>query len=264
MGVLRAGGLALAVAAGALVFATSGDDQPRPLLSDDFDGPDGLVTNGYAFFAPEDRKAARSPVWEVEAGSLLRKDGTGWSGVPDDVDENRDSSNGTGSEVFRMWSRRADLGDVAFEMDLLHVAWAPGSPDWPPKSWDGVKLWLRRDGRSGADVRFYSIEVARRQGNVLIQKKCAGDDYALLAEAGDQPAATGRWERVGATARTLPDGSVHLQLLRGGRVVLEATDRGEGCPPLTAPGRVGIRADNAEFRVDDLTVRPLGDARGAS
>ena len=32
------------------------------------------------------------------------------------------------------------------------------------------------------------------------------------------------------------------------------TDRGVGCAPITAPGAVGIRGDNDEFRFDNFRV----------
>jgi hypothetical protein len=244
--------------------APGSTDRPAPvtggqLLRDDFEGPDGLITNKYAFWNASDKTAFRSSIWEAETGSFFRRGGTGWTGVPDDVSPNRDSSNGTGSEIFRMWTRRADFGDVAVEMNLLHEGFTEGSPGWGAKSWDGTKIWLRRQGHTGADVRFYTAEVSRRQGNVIVQKKCAEDDYALLAQTSSNsiPARTGEWERVGGVARNNPDGSVTIQVLRGGRVVLEAVDRGELCEPLRAAGRVGIRADNSQFRVDDFTVSAL-------
>jgi hypothetical protein len=241
----------------------SGDTAPAagPLLVERFNGPDGVITNSYAFWdGDRDPAAVRSPVWEVEAGTFFRRGGAGWSGVPDDADTDRISRFGTGSEVFRMWTRRSDFGDVAVEAELYNEGWTTGSPGWRAKSWDGIKLWLRRQGRSGADVRFYSVEVNRRQGNVLIQKKCAEDRYVVLARSGARrhPARVRDWERVGGTVRNARDGSVWIELLRGGDVLLRARDDGRLCAPLRSPGRVGIRADNAQFRVDDFVVRRHG------
>ena len=59
---------------------------------------------------------------------------------------------------------------------------------------------------------------------------------------------------VGATVRTNADGSVTLTLVREGAVLATATDRGIGCAPIVAPGKVGIRGDNDDFTVDDFTV----------
>jgi hypothetical protein len=231
------------------------------LLRDTFDGPDGLITNSYAFWNKWDDRAIRSSIWETETASLFRKDGAGWTGVPDDVDVDRTSSNGTGAEIFRMWTQRGDFGDVQVDMDLLNEGYTDGSPGWEAHSWDGVKIWLRRQGGSSADTMFYTAEVNRRQGNVIVQKKCSEDDYAFLGQTSTSSTALnariGQWERVGGTARNNPDGSVTIQVIRDGRVALTVTDRGDVCAPLTAPGKVGIRADNAQFRVDNFTVTAL-------
>src|SRR5438552_2313443 len=49
---------------------------PRPprgvLWQDRFDGPDGLITNEYAYWNFADPAAARSPGWDVTSGSLFR------------------------------------------------------------------------------------------------------------------------------------------------------------------------------------------------
>jgi hypothetical protein len=52
--------------------------------------------------------------------------------------------------------------------------------------------------------------------------------------------------------------AVHVQVLRHAVPILEALDTGTGCPPITAPGRVGIRGDDTDFNVDDFEVRPAG------
>jgi hypothetical protein len=95
----------------------------------------------------------------------------------------------------------------------------------------------------------------------MIQKKCQdSDEYTILEQSrsgGEYAPRIGEWDEVGGSVRTNPDGSVTLAVIRGGRVVLEATDTGEGgCPPITAPGRVGIRSENMQFSIDDFAVRP--------
>ena len=57
--------------------------------------------------------------------------------------------------------------------------------------------------------------------------------------------------------RTNADGSVTIRLLSGGQLVVEATDHGTGGPPITSPGRVGLRGDNSNFRFDDFQVSAL-------
>ena len=51
------------------------------------------------------------------------------------------------------------------------------------------------------------------------------------------------------------DGSVTVEVIRDGAVVLSGTDRGgNGCAPITTPAKVGVRGDNTDFNFDDLTV----------
>jgi hypothetical protein len=47
-------------------------------------------------------------------------------------------------------------------------------------------------------------------------------------------------------------------VLRNGKVLVEVTDRGTGGAPLRNPGRIGLRADNAQINVDNLSVVPAG------
>jgi hypothetical protein len=236
------------------------DALPRGVLfRDTFDGPDGLITNHYAMWSG-DPAAVRSPDWEVESGSMLRRDGAAWTGVPTAGLPNLDSSTGSGSEIFRAWTTRSDFGDVRVDLRLRNLGYVHGSPGWPAKSWDGIKIWLRRQAGSGRSVALYTAEVNRRQGNIIVQKRCWGARrYVLLAASrADRPAHFGRWEHVGGLVHTDVDGSVTIAVIRSGHVALRATDTGAGgCRPITAPGKVGIRGDNAQFLFDDFTVTNL-------
>jgi hypothetical protein len=61
---------------------------------------------------------------------------------------------------------------------------------------------------------------------------------------------------VGASIVTNAGGSVTIRLYRGGVLLDEATDTGLGCAPITGPGKVGVRGDNADFVIDDFVVAP--------
>jgi hypothetical protein len=226
-----------------------------PLLSDAFTGPDGVITNHYAYWS-QDPTAFRSPTWEMESGCALRSGATLWTGVPTSNIPNRDCSNGSGSEVFRLWTKRADFGDVQVGFRLRNNGFSAGSAVNAARSWDGVKVYLRR--QSGTS--FYVAEVNRRQGNVIIQKKCPqdGGTYFLLEQVRLEatPAQVGAWEPVGGTVRNLPGGGVRVEVVRQGVPVLTAVDTGTGCAPIADPGRVGIRGDNTDFNVDDFEVSP--------
>ena len=225
------------------------------LLFDSFTGADGVITNHYAFWSPSDDTAFRSDIWEMESGCALRRDNTLWTGVPTSNLPNKDCSNGSGSETFRLWTKQS-FRDVSVTFSLRNNGYAVGSQG--ERTWDGVKIWLRRQGGTGS-VGLYTAEVNRRQGNIMIQKKCSGTtEYHILSQARPEgsDASIGEWEKVGGRVRNLPDGSVRLALVRHGQTVLEATDTGVGCAPITTAGRVGIRGDSTNFNADDVLVVP--------
>jgi hypothetical protein len=225
------------------------------LLFDDFTGPDGVITNHYAFWSPDDQTAFRDDIWEMESGCARRRDNTLWTGIPTSGLPNKDCSNGSGSEVFRLWTKRS-FRDVNVTFSLRNNGFVSGAEG--QRSWDGIKIWLRRQGGTGS-VGLYTAEVNRRQGNLMIQKKCAGSDtYHILNQGRPEGSAPSidRWEKVGGSITNQPDGSVRITLMRHGQTVLEATDRGVGCDPYRTGGRVGIRGDYTNFNADDFLVVP--------
>ena len=231
---------------------------PDELLRDGFDGSDGVITNEYAYYNGWDSNAMVSPTWEAENGTMYRRSGAMWTGVPNGGDVDRLSTTWNGSNMARFWTKRNDFGDVSVSMNLHHEGFTSGTSTWGAHSWDGIKLWLRRGGRTGS-FNLYTVEVSRRQGNVMIQKKCAGSDtYTILGQTASNanPSPVGQWETVEGSVRTNADGSVSLALIRGGKTLLTAKDTGVGgCPPITQAGRVGIRSDNTQYTVDDFVVR---------
>ena len=237
---------------------TAAEEQPptgEALLFDSFTGDDGVITNHYAFWSPDDDTAFRDDIWEMESGCALRRDNTLWTGVPTSGEPNKNCSSGSGSEVFRLWTKRS-FTDVNVSFRLRNNGYVSGAEG--ERSWDGIKVWLRRQGGTGS-VGLYTAEVNRRQGNIMIQKKCAGsDEYHILSQ--DRPegsgASIGEWEMVGGSIKNQPDGSVKITLMRHGQTVLEATDDGVGCAPYRTAGRVGIRGDYTNFNADDFLVVP--------
>ena len=89
-------------------------------FADDFTGPDGVVTNQYAFDNRNRPDAILSPDWEATSGSLFRRGGSAWTGVPDDVAPDATSSTGNASAVFRLRTVRSDFGNVAVSFSLLN------------------------------------------------------------------------------------------------------------------------------------------------
>lgn len=162
------------------------------------------------------------------------------------------------SPVFRMRSRDAGYGDVEVSFELLDRGLSSGLFA-AKNAWDGVHVWLRY--RSAAHL--YAVSVNRRDGRVVIKKKVPGGDsnggtYIDLCPTVAYPVPYGAWQRVAASAADNQDGSVTLRLRVDGRLLLEAIDDGsDGTPALRGPGRVGLRADNADFEFRSFAVSPL-------
>ena len=177
--------------------------------------------------------------WELTSGSL----------------EGHGRFASTASPVFRLNTARAGYRDVAVSLDLITKRLFT-SPQTPAVAWDGVHVWLRYQ----SEYRLYAASFNRRDGRVVIKKKCPGGGenggtyYELgRGEVTGFPIPFGAAQHLTATVDNV-HGAVAITMFRDGERLLAATDRGLGCAPITAPGAVGIRGDNAEFSFDDFAV----------
>ncbi len=177
--------------------------------------------------------------------------------MPDRRTPDAASAEGTGSAVFRLVTHRRDFGDVAVSFSLRNEG-VVSTASTPPVAWDGVHVFLRYQSPD----RLYSASANRRDGTVVIKKKCPGGasnggTYFSLSTSGIHAVPYGEWQHVVATVRNLTPAGVELRLEIGGRVVAAAVDDGFGCAPIRSAGAVGIRGDNANFRLDDFAVSQL-------
>jgi len=244
-----------ALVASAAMLAVAGGCTESPVqvtptafvpLSDNFHGPDELILSE---FNHPDTVAQRDDNWDVTSGSLYRSNDTGWTGRLD-----KRSKMATDSQVFRMVSVRRDFGDVTMSL-RLRVNDMVESNGTPAQDFDGAHIWLRYTG----ETSLYAISVDRRDGAMVIKKKCVGGTdnggtyYDLVPLNTDNPIRMGQWESIVATVRNMPDGTVKVTGDRDGTHV-EAVDSGQGCAPITGTGGVGIRGDNAELQFTDIEV----------
>jgi hypothetical protein len=242
----------VAVAAGAILVRER--SRGRPLLfAPTFAQQRALVTNEYATYNPAAAGAQRSPVWIVTSGSLFARNGHAWSGVPDGRTPDASSTSGTGSSVLRVVTRRRDFGNVSIRMRLRIDGLV--DPASSTNNWDGVHIFARYQ----SPVLLYVVSVSRRDGTVLVKKKVPGTSsnggtYIQLGRQADVAFTPGTWHDVRLDVRNVDQG-VRLTLSLDGHATLDTIDRGADSPPITGAGRIGIRGDNAEFDVDDLTVR---------
>jgi hypothetical protein len=226
-----------------------------PLFVDNFSYPDGLITNEYAYWNPGSARSRISHTWELTSGSLFARGATGWTGVPDDIEPNAASSKGTDSAIFRMNTKRADFGDVTVSMRLL-VNRLTSTRSTPRVAWDGVHIFLRYQSQ----YNLYYASVARRDGTVVIKKKCVGGPdnggtyYELTRYVPGHAIPLGSWHPVAASVHNDTGGSVTVKLYRDGTLLAAGVDRGVGCAPIRSAGAVGIRGDNADIQFDAFTV----------
>lgn len=231
---------------------TPGTSATGVLFAPIFPSVDRLITNEYAFWSGSAGNAVKSPEWRVTSGSLFSRGGTAWTGVPDDREPNATSSTGTNSAIFRAITPPLSTADVGVQM-ALRINRMTSTPSTPQVAWDGVHMFLRYQ----SEYSLYYASVARRDGSVVLKKKCAGGSsnggtYYTLGSRSAYPLPAGTWAGVGATAKNNVDGSVTLSLQRGGQTILSAVDRGIGCSPIRSAGSTGVRGDNTDFQFGDF------------
>ena len=99
---------------------------------------------------------------------------------------------------------------------------------------------------------------------MVIKKKCPGGPsnggtyYTLGRALPSLPIVYNVWQRYSTSIQNKPDGSVEISLSRDQISLTTVTDRGVGCPAITQPGAVGIRGDNDNFSISNVTVTSLG------
>ncbi len=226
--------------------------------------PGAVETNEFAFFNPTSGDAIKSANWDVTSGTLYKKEGNGWTGdpTPNPPDPNAGSTNGNGSAVFRAVSKNVLASpDYAVTMDANKWKRVSSTAN-PSVAWDGIHIFLRYQ----SETSLYYASVDRRDNRVVIKKKCEGGTsnggtyYDIGSSVAHPGMADGQWTTAGASVKTNEDGSVNLTLSRGGTKILDVTDTGVGCAPITAAGKTGIRGDNAEIEFKNFKATRLGGA----
>lgn len=211
-----------------------------------------LITNEYAFQNPNDPKSIKSNNWEMTSGSLFLNNNSGWTGKPDKLQPNFDSSTGNNSRVFRMRSKLMNFKDVDISLKLWNQDLTAGGD-----MWDGAHIWFRYM----ADNHLYYASVNRRDNKVLFKKKLPGGPsndgtYYQIGKVASYVVPYGSWQNIKVRVRNTAQG-VNLEMYINGKFLVSATDAGVGGPPILTAGRVGVRGDNAELRVQDFAVSSL-------
>ena len=187
------------------------------LFSDNFNRPDGLITNEYAYFSPTDPSAVISPDWELDSGSFFIQNNQGWSGVPDDCSNgsnspNAQSANCTDSAIFRLNTKRFDFNNVKVAFSLYSNGLI-STQSTPPVAWDGIHIFLRYQ----SEYNLYYASINRRDQTSVLKKKCPGGTdnggtYYELTPYVPHTWSPGAWQHVYVTVQTNPDNTVTIAL----------------------------------------------------
>jgi hypothetical protein len=240
------------VLAGAVAWVTTGRSSPA-LFAPRLSGPDRLVTNEYAHWNPQTPGSRPSKDWDVTSGSLFVHHGVAWSGKPDKATPDATSSNGSGSSVFRVTTRRRDFGDVAVSLRLRNLG-LTGAGRAAPSEIDGVHVFLRWQ----SPAELYVVSLNRRDNLVVIKKKrpggpTNGGTYVTLGQA-RYVVPYDRWQQFDVRIKTSGGTLVAIAVRQNGHDVLSAVDDGAEGAAILARGAVGLRGDNCDFEFKNFRV----------
>jgi hypothetical protein len=244
--------VAMLAIAGTAVWATTGRPQPA-LFAPRLSGRDRLVTNEYAHWNPQAPAGRIAKDWDVTSGSLFVHKGVAWSGAPDKATPDATSSNGSGSSVFRMTTRRHDFGDVAVTLNLRNLG-LTSSGRAAASEIDGIHVILRWQ----TPAELYVISLNRRDNLIVIKKKrpggtTNGGTYVTLGQA-HYMVPYGKWQEFTVTIKTSGGTLVAIAVRQNGHEVLSAVDDGTEGPAILAHGAVGLRGDNCDFEFKNFRV----------
>lgn len=251
----------LAILASAIITGRH-EAQLVPAFTDSFTQPDGLITNEWEHRHPGDPAAVVSPKWHMTSGSLFASGNAGWTGVPDrGVTPNATSSNANNSSVFRLITRRADFYNTDVAFDLFNMGMT-SFPTLPAVATDGVHVQTRYVSQ----YYLYVVSINRRDNTAVIKKKVPGGPsnggtYYNISAYRSFAIPYNQRQSVRVITEDNADGSVSIQAYINGVLVVGGVDTGAvGGAPIRRAGKIGLRGDNTEFKVDDFTIMDLGGA----
>lgn len=245
---------------GTAVFTGRQEAQLVPAFSDAFTQPDGLITNEWEYNNPGSPSAVVSLKWHMTSGSLFASNNMGWTGVPDrGTTPNATSSNANDSSVFRLITRRDDLYNTDVTFNLLNLGMT-SFPSLPAVATDGVHVQTRYVSQ----YNLYAVSVNRRDNTAVIKKKIPGGPsnggtYYNISAYRPFAIPYNQWQALRVVTEDNLDGTVSIQAYINGVLVVGGVDTGAvGGPPIRSAGKIGLRGDNTEFKVDDFSVMDLG------
>ncbi len=239
------------------------DKNSQTLFLDKLDGSDRLVTNEYVYWNPNSTCPYKSDKWDMTSGTLLIKNGVGYSGLPNKESRSVcESNNQTNSYTFRLNTKDASFTNTVTSLDYEMLKHGDASSN-TENSYDGLHIWVRYQSQ----YALYAVSISRWDGNLAIKKKvpveiahCSdpsneGCYYDLVSQV-NRPDLTKSavWHHADITTEDRSDGKLQIKLVIDGQTALEATDGGEH-DSVYHTGAVGVRGDNTEFYFKNFLVK---------
>lgn len=242
------------------------------LFEDDFNYPDGLLTNEYAYRNPTDPQAVLSESWVTSSGSVFTQEQTAWTGILDSCSPDPVSSICTNSNVFRLWSKQKFGGNINVSFRLRQN----GSANLP-EAWYGTHIILRQLN----PYNFYSLSVNRLDENIVIKRKvpCGPSNqgtYYNISKFVTHEWEPDIWNEYMVSIKTEASGNVWLGIYDNSQeppeLLVSGIDTGgtnenwhsdcqtEGAyptsaySPITESGYIGVRGDFVNFNFDDFQL----------
>ena len=234
------------------------------LFSDPLSGPDRIVTNEFVHWSPNDGCPYTSSTWDMTSGTLMIKNGAGYSGVPTaETEAVCNSEQHNNSAIFRLNTKNLSFKNVAVSMDYMAVQHGGGGA--PNNSYDGIHIWVGYQ----TEYALYAATIYRWDGIIVLKKKvpvaqaqCAspandGCYYNLSNETTHKNLTTAKvWHHVVVTTQATSSSSQHITVTIDGSKVIDTVDN--NVHGATYPmGAVGVRGDNTEFYFKNFTVTSL-------
>jgi len=235
----------------------------RPLFFDALNGPNRIVTNEFVHWS----KGAcpyTSSNWDMTSGTLMIKNGAGYSGIPTaEKSSYCESEIHNNSAVFRLNTKENNFGNVTVSVDYMAVQHGGGGA--PNNSYDGMHIWLGYQ----SEYALYAATIYRWDGTIVLKKKVPEetaqcDDpsndgcYYNLSDAANRRSLTtpGVWHHAEVTTEALSNKSQHITVTIDNTKVIDAVDN--SVHGSTYPvGAVGVRGDNTEFYFKNFMVNSL-------
>lgn len=238
--------------------------QDKVLFSDPLSGTDRIVTNEFNHWNKNSACPYKSDIWDMTSGTLLIKNGMGYSGVPTSEKKSIcDSTVQNNSAIFRLNTKQNNFSNATVSLDYMPIQHGGGGAT--NHSYDGIHVWVGYK----TQYSLYIATIFRWDENLVIKKKvpqaqaqCTdpaneGCYYNLTDEKPYPDITTANvWHHADIKFAANTNEEVTITERIDGQTVFQGTDTNIHGPAYTS-GAVGVRGDNTEFYFKNFTVTQL-------